>query len=329
MRAVWMRAFGPAESHKVEDVPSPVPGPGQVLIDVQAMGVNFPDLLVVEGKYQVKPPLPASPGKEGAGVVAAVGPGVTTTKVGDRVAFQVEHGAFAEQALAPEGMVFVLPEGLDFPQAAALGLVSLTAFFALQRHARLQPGERVFVPGAAGGVGLATLQIARALGGVPIAGVRHGAQHALVRAHGAEAVVDLSVPDLKDGLRDQLRKVTGGHGADVVVDAVGGDVFDAALRALAWHGRMVSIGYASGRIPSVQANYLLLKNLFVSGLMWTDYRDREPESVRAAHAQILDWWRARKLRMPIMASFPLSRFHEALAALRAGRVQGKIVLTRG
>ena len=329
MRAVRVHAFGPIEDARVETIDDPAPGPGEVAIRAHAIGVNFPDLLVIRGQYQVKPPLPFSPGKEVSGVVVAIGDGVADLAVGDRVMAQVEYGAYAEIVLAPATMSFRLPDGMDHETGAALGLTYQTAWFALRAHGDLQPGEVVLVPGAAGGVGLAAIELAKALGATVVAGVRHATQVDLVQAHGADHVVDLAAPDLRNALRDQLRAATGGRLADVVIDPVGGDAFDASLRALAWRGRLVVVGFAAGRIPSAAANYLLVKNIFVSGMQWTDYRDRQPGLVCAAQAAMYTMWREGKLRPPIMERHPLDGFAAALARIERGTLAGKVLLLPG
>ncbi|MGE0723707.1 MAG: NADPH:quinone oxidoreductase family protein [Alphaproteobacteria bacterium] len=329
MRAVRVHAFGPIEAARVETVDDPRPGPGEVAIRAAAIGVNFPDLLVIRGQYQVKPPLPFSPGKELAGEIVAIGAGVAGLEPGDRVMAQVEYGAYAEIVIAPAAMTFRMPDEMSFEAGAALGLTYQTAWFALRAHADVQPGEIVLVPGAAGGVGLAAVELAKAMGAVVVAGVRHPEQSDLLRAHGADHVVDLSVADLRSALRDQLRTATGGRLADVVIEPVGGEVFDASLRALAWRGRLVVVGFASGRIPSAAANYLLVKNIFVSGMQWTDYRDRQPAAVRDAQQAMYGMWREGRLRPPIMAPHPLDGFADALARIERGRLLGKVLLLPG
>ncbi len=330
MRAVIVEGFGPIEGAAVREVPEPQPGAGEVLIALGAADVNFPDILVMEGAYQVKPPLPFSPGKAGAGTVEAVGPGVSGFKPGDRVAFEVEYGAYAEKLVAAEHLCYPLPEGISSVQAAALSLVYQTAHFALVERAGFQPGDHVLVLGASGGVGLAAVQLARALGaGKVIAGVRSPQKAEIVDARGADLVVDLSSETLRDDLRTQVHEATGGHGADVVIDPVGGAAHAAALRAMAWRGRMVIIGFASGEIPQIRSNYLLVKNISVSGLQWSDYRERDPGTVAAVQAEIFALCKSGKLVPHISRVFPLDGFAEALGMLKAGEAEGKIVLSFG
>ena len=326
MRAMVMDAFGAPETAVLRDLPTPEPRPGEVLVRTRVAGVNYPDLLVIEGKYQHKPPLPFIPGKELAGEVTALGAGVTALAVGDRVMVQIEYGAFAEAVIAKPEQCFRLPDTMAFKDAAAMGLVYQTAWFALIDRARFQAGETALVSGATGGVGLATIQLVKALGGTALAGVTTMAKADAAREAGADHVIDLSVDDLRNGLRDQVYAVTDGRGVDVCIDPLGGHPFDAALRALAWRGRMVVVGFAAGRIPVIKANYLLVKNIEVSGLQWSDYRDRTPERMAEAQAAIFRLYSAGKLSANVTDRFPLERMAEALAVIRDRRVVGKVVL---
>jgi NADPH2:quinone reductase len=327
MKAVWVRAFAPFESIGVEDVPDPQPGPGEVVIDVVAADVNYPDMLVITGQYQIKPPLPFSPGKAAAGRVSALGAGVTGLKCGDPVAAQVEYGAYAEKLIARAEHCYKMPAAMPFDVAAALGLVYQTAWFALIDRAALTPGDIVLVLGASGGVGMASVELAKALGAkLVIAGLRGAGKAQVAQRAGADHVVDLAAPDLRESLRKQIHALTEGHGADVVIDPVGGEAHAAALRALAWCGRMVIAGFASGEIPAIKANYLLVKNIAVSGIQWSDYRDRTPERVREAQRGIFALYEQGRLDPTIGAHLPLEQFAEGLRALRDGQAQGKIVL---
>jgi NADPH2:quinone reductase len=327
MRAVVMDAFGRPEDAVLRDLPSPAPGPGEVLVRTRAAGVNYPDLLVMEGSYQHKPPLPFTPGKELAGEIAAVGEGVTRWTVGDRVMAQVEYGAFAEAVVAGAEQCFPLPAGMAFTDAAAMGLVYQTAWFALLDRGGFQPGETVLILGATGGVGLAAVQLVKALGGVALAGVSTMSKAEAARGAGADSVIDLSVENLRDGLRAQVHTATQGRGADVCIDPLGGDAFDAAMRALAWCGRMVVVGFATGRIPVIKANYLLVKNIAVSGLQWSDYRDRTPDRMAEAQAAIFRLHTEGKLSANVMQTFLLERMAEAVAVIRDRKVVGKVVLS--
>lgn len=327
MKAVVVNAFGPLDTAGVEERPDPMPGAGEVVIDVAAAEANYPDILVMEGNYQVKPPLPFSPGKAAAGVVATVGEGVGGISVGDRVAAQVEYGAYAEKMVARQDSVFKLPDGIDFVTAAALGLTYQTSYFALQRRGRLKPGETVLVLGASGGIGVASLQLARALGAAfVIAAVRHEDDAAIARQAGADHVILVDRPDLGRALREEVWSHTGGLGVDIVIDPVGGAVTEAAFRAMAWEGRLVVVGFAAGEIPAVRANYLLVKNIEVSGLQWSDYRDRAPDLVAKAQAEIFRLAREAKLEPIVSAIYPLADFATALSLIRNGKAQGKIIL---
>ena len=328
MKAVCVREFGPIEAAEFADVSDPVPGPGEVIVAVEAAEVNFPDILIMEGKYQVKPPLPFSPGKAAAGIVETVGDGVTSPKPGDRVAVQVEYGAYAEKLKTPAATCYPMPNGMSFADAAALGLVYQTAHFALAERAALSAGDSVLVLGASGGVGAASVQLAKALGaGLVIGGVRGDDNAALAKAAGADHTVELGMEGLRDGLRDAVRELTGGRGVDIVVDPVGGDANAAALRAVAWRGRMVIIGFASGEIPTLRSNYLLIKNIAVSGLSWSDYRERETAWVARVQEEIYGFWSAGKLPPLIGRTLPLAKFADALTMLKDGQAQGKIILT--
>ncbi len=326
MRAVMVESFGPLENAAVKEVDAPTPGSKQVLIEVRNAGVNFPDVLIISGAYQVKPELPFIPGMEVSGVVTAVGESVEQLKAGQRVAAHVGHGAYAEQVVAPEASCYPLPDDISFEHAAALGLVYQTAHFALSERAHVSAGERVLVTGAAGGVGMAAIQLIKAYGAIAFAGIRRPEQEEGVREAGAEHVIWLSGENLYDDLRDQVHAITNGHGVDAVVDTVGGDVFDASLRALAWGGRMVVVGFASGEISSVKVNYLLLRNLSVIGLHWADYLRREPQWVRRVQSDLYSLYTQKKIQPQIMAVHKLEDFQTALEAIKAGRVQGKVLL---
>ncbi|WP_219414222.1 NADPH:quinone oxidoreductase family protein [Pseudonocardia nigra] len=322
MRAAFVETFGPPESLVTGELPDPVAGPGEVLIEVAAAGVNFPDILVVAGTYQILPERPFSPGKEVAGTVRAVGNGVDRFAVGDRVLAQVEHGGYAELVAVPEPQVVALPDGVPFVDAAAFGLGAITAHFALVRRANLQPGEIVLVTGAGGGVGSAAVQIAKALGASVIAAAQDEQRATLAKEQGADQVV-LAGPSM----RDDVMALTDGRGVNVVLELVGGDVFAQSLRSTAWEGRLVVIGFASGDLPSVKAGHILVKNLAVLGLQVSDYRDREPEAVRAAIEHMLQLYLEGRLTVPVARTFPLEEAGAALAAVQAGSVPGKVVLT--
>ena len=326
MRAYQVLELGPPSALRIREVADLVPREGQILVDVAAAGLNFPDTLVVSGRYQILPERPFVPGKELAGVVRALGPGVSGFSPGDRVLSQVEFGAFADQALVGPEQTFRLPQGLTFADAAAMGLAYQTAYFALHERANLQPGETVLVGGAAGGVGVAAIQLAKALGARVLAAVRKPDQVEFVRSAGADVVIDLGRSNLREELRSQVNAATEGGGANIVLDPVGGEFFGAALRALAWCGRLVVIGFAAGEIPSVKANYLLVKNISVSGLQWSDYRDRTPELVAEAQTKIFDFWHSGALRPFVTKTFAFENLAIALELIERGQIRGKAVI---
>lgn len=326
MKALIVREHGPVDNLLLEDVADPVPGPGQVLIDVHAASVNFPDLLVIGGTYQNLPPLPFSPGKDLAGVVAAVGAGVTAVKPGDRVAAQNEYGAYAQRCVVPQLNCYAMPDCMSFADAAALGLTYATAHFALVERARYKPGEIVLVNGAAGGVGIATIQVAKALGALVVASVSSAEKAALARENGADHVVRTDVPDLRNTFRDQVFKAVGKRGVDIIVDPVGGDVFDAGLRVIAWCGRIIIVGFAEGRIPEIKAGHLLVKNISLIGLQYSSYREREPGKVQKVQRELFEWYKEGKIKPHVMAEFPLRDYRQALRTVRDRKVIGKAVI---
>ena len=328
MRAAAIKAYGPFDAIEVVEMPDPVAGPGEVVIDVEASDVNFPDLLYIEGKYQSKPPMPFSPGLGATGRVAALGPQVSGLSVGDRVLVLPEYGCHAEKLKAPADWCFPVPAEMPATVAAALGLVYQTAWFALKDRARIAAGDSVVVLGASGGIGMATVQLAKALGaGTVIAATRGSEGAALARQLGADHVVDTAGGEPADMLRDGVRAATSGKGAGIVVDPVGGVLGEVAVRTLGWCGRLVVVGFASGAIPTYKANYLLVKNISISGLQWTDYRARRLDEVRDAQAQIFELWSQGLLRPNISKILPLERIVEALTDVSQGRARGKIILT--
>ena len=326
MKALLVREHGPIENLDLAETPDPVPKAGEVLIDVHAASINFPDLLVIGGTYQRLPARPFSPGKDLAGVVAAVGEGVTTCAAGDRVCAQVEYGAYAQKCVVRELNCHVMPATMTFVEGAAMGLAYLTAHFALVERGQYRSGEVVLVNGAAGGVGLAAVQVAKALGATVIASVGSEEKAMLVRQHGADHVVRTDVSDLRESFRKQMADAIGKRGADVIIDPVGGDVFDASLRVIAWRGRLVVVGFAEGRIPEIKAGYVLVKNMSLVGLQFSDYRDREPEQVRAAQQALFRLYEAGKIRPHVMKAYPLEQYREALAIVRERKAAGKVVL---
>jgi NADPH2:quinone reductase len=280
------------------------------------------------GTYQFKPQLPFIPGKLPAGIVAAVGAGVTRFKPGDHAIAMAEQGGFAEFVVMPEIQCVKLPPSLPFNEAAAMSLIYDTAYFALRDRARIQPGESVLVLGATGGVGLAAIQLAKAMGGTVLAGVASADKADIVREAGADHVIDLAAPDLRESLRTQVHEKVGKQGVDIVIDMLGGDYFDAAVRALAWCGRLVVIGFASGRIPSIKANYFLVKNIEISGMQISDYRKRRPADMQACFEQIYAWHAQGKLKPLPVKVYPFEQFAEGMKDIRDRKQRGRVVLTQ-
>lgn len=326
MRAAVVTEVGPILSHKLGSLPDPVPAAGEVLVTIKAAAVNYVDSLVVTGKYQFLSERPFVPGKLPAGIVSALGEGVQGLKVGDRVLTLAEQGGYAERIVVPARDCFALPDRMSFVDAAAMALVYDTAWFALRERARLRAGESVLVLGGTGGVGLAAIQLAKTMGAKVLAGVSNPGKAPLALNAGADAVVDLSKENLRDSLREQVFRNNNGNGVDVVLDPVGGDAFDAALRALAWRGRLVVIGFAAGRIPTLKANYLLLKNIEVSGLQVSDYRKRRPALMAQCMAEIFDLYVAGKLKPAPTVTRPLEEFAQALQDVVERRIAGRVVL---
>lgn len=326
VKALLVREHGPIEKLALDEHPDPVPKTGEVLIEVHAASINFPDLLVIGGTYQNLPRRPFSPGKDLSGVVAAVGEGVTTCKPGERVCAQVEYGAYAEKCVVPQVNCHVMPASMSYADGAAMGLAYLTAHFALVERGMYRPGEIVLVNGAAGGVGLAAVQVAKALGATVVASVGAEEKAALAKRNGADHVVRTDVPELREAFRQQVHDAVGKRGVDLIIDPVGGDVFDASLRAIAWCGRLVIVGFAEGRVPEIKSGLLLVKNIALVGLQFSDYRDREPDKVRRVQQALFRMYEAGKVKPHVMAAYPMEDHQKALKAVRDRRVVGKVVL---
>jgi NADPH2:quinone reductase len=318
--------FGNRDTVAVEEIDDPTPGPGEVLVDVKAAGVNFTDLLSLDGKYQNLPPVPFTPGKDASGIVAAVGDGVTLVNPGDRVIAHVNDSALAERVIADERLCFRLPEAMEFETAAAMGLPYETAYVALVLRGGLKSGERVLINGASGGVGLAAVAIAKAMGATTLAGLTTPSKGEAVKEWGADAIIDLTGDNLRDSLRDQVMAATDNAGVDLVFDLVGGAPFDASMRAIAWSGRAVVSGFTTGTIPTVKTNYLLLKNIAVVGMAISSYFDRRAPEIATAQAAIFDLWKQDKVHPHIMARFPLEEFAKAIALLEERKIVGKAIL---
>ena len=320
MQAVVCRAYGLPKDLIMAEAPEPQPGPGQIAIDVHAAGVNFPDVLLVQGKYQVKPPLPFSPGVEAAGTVAAVGEGVTRLRIGERVAAGV-MGAFAERAIAEAATTIALPDEVDFVTAAGMVLTYGTAYHALVDRAALRAGERLYVSGAGGGVGTAAVDLGKALGAFVVAGASSEVKRAAAQRAGADAVVDASA----EGLADAIKAASGG-GIDVALDNVGGEQFDAMLRAARRDARLLVVGFAGGTIPAIPANRILLKELDVLGVYWGDWAARNPEQNRANYEALFALMRAGKLHPRVEATYAFADAPQAIADLHERRLVGKAVV---
>ncbi len=326
MRALVVEEFAPFEVHAIQDLPDPNPGPGEVVFETRAMALNFPDVLMVEGRYQHKPDRPFTPGFDAAGVVIAVGDGVSRVEPGDRVLCSRGHGAFATMIRAPEDTVWRMPDAMSFEDGAAFGLVYLTAYMSMIENANAQPGETVLVTGASGGVGLAMLQFGAAKGMRMIGGVTTSKKAELARANGAEAIVDLAAENLRDALRDQIYAVNEGAGVDLVMDMVGGDIFDAALRAIRPGGRIAIVGFAGGRIPEIKANYLLVKRLTAIGSPLTSGRGDTKALKDQAMAELFALYETGKLKPVISEQFAFEEWRDAFRRFKERKVTGKIVM---
>jgi NADPH:quinone reductase len=325
VKAVLCRQYGPPESLLVEELPSPKAGAGEAVVTVKAASVNFPDVLIIQNKYQFKPPLPFSPGSELAGIVKEVGEGVSAFKPGDKVIAFTTYGAFAEEAKTEASRLMPLPQGMDFVSGAAFLLTYATSDHALRDRAALKPGETLLVLGAAGGVGLAAIEIGKALGARVIACASTDEKLAVCREHGADATINYAAEDL----RERIKALTDGKGVDVVYDSVGGPYSEPAFRSLAWRGRLLVVGFAAGEIPKLPLNLALLKGASVVGVFWGDFARREPREFAASVRQLGEWYREGKLRPHVSQTFPLAQAAEALKLMAARQVKGKVVLTVG
>jgi NADPH2:quinone reductase len=325
MKAVLCKQYGPPDTLTFEELPSPRAGAGEVVVTVKAASVNFPDVLIIQNKYQFKPPLPFSPGSELAGVVKEVGSGVTRFKAGDKVIAFTTYGAFAEEVKTEAGRLLPLPEGMDFASGAAFLLTYGTSDHALRDRGALKAGETLLVLGAAGGVGLAAIEIGKALGARVIACASSEEKLAVCRSHGADAGIDYASEDL----RERIKALTDGRGVDVIYDAVGGPYTEPAFRSLAWRGRLLVVGFAAGEIPKLPLNLALLKGASVVGVFWGDFTRREPREFAASVRQLGAWFGEGKLRPHVSQTFPLEKAAEALKLMAARQVKGKLVLTSG
>ncbi|MFL6708749.1 MAG: NADPH:quinone oxidoreductase family protein [Massilia sp.] len=322
MKAVRCAQWGLPDSLVVEELPALVAGPGEVVIDVKAAGVNFPDVLIIQGKYQVKPALPFTPGSELSGVVAQVGDGVSHLKIGDKVIAFVAQGAFAEQAVASAAAVMPMPPGMDFDTAAAITLTYGTSHHAVVDRAALKAGETMLVLGAAGGVGLAAIEIGKALGATVIAAASSDEKLAICREHGADATINYT----KEDLREAIKAATGGKGPDVIYDPVGGEYAEPAFRSIAWRGRYLVVGFANGEIPKLPLNLTLLKGASLVGVFWGEFAKREPKANLAGMRQLLGWMAEGKIKPRISGRYALHETAQALNDMAARKVTGKVVI---
>ncbi len=322
MKAMLCKEFGPPESLVLEDIAPPPMGERDVRVRVHAAGVNFPDTLIIAGKYQFKPAFPFAPGGEAAGEVVEVGSAVERFKPGDRVIAGMTYGAFAEEVVAEEQRVMGIPDDLDYPVASSISLTYGTGAYALMQRGNLQPGETLLVHGAAGGVGLAAVELGRVMGARVIATGGSDEKLAVAAEHGADEVINYADGEFKD----RVKELTDGNGADVIYDPVGGDVFDQSLRCINWGGRLLVIGFASGRIPQAPANLALLKGCAIVGVFWGGWIQRGGEDNRKNFEKIFPWIREGKLRPHISHTFPLEQAADALYALIERKVIGKAVL---
>ncbi|WP_439860544.1 NADPH:quinone oxidoreductase family protein [Pseudomonas sp. MBLB4136] len=322
MKAVLCKAFGPAETLVLDEVASPEPKKNEILLEVHAAGVNFPDTLIIEGKYQFKPPFPFSPGGEAAGVVSAVGEKVGHLKVGDRVMALTGWGSFAEQVAVPGYNAMPIPPSMGFVSAAAFGMTYGTSMHALKQRANLRAGETLLVLGASGGVGLAAVEIGKAMGAKVIAATSSAEKLEVARAAGADELINYS----EQSLKDEVKRLTGGQGADVIYDPVGGDQFDAAVRSIAWNGRLLVVGFASGRIPELPVNLALLKGAAVVGVFWGAFAQRQPQDNAANFQQLFAWHAEGKLKPLVSQTFALEQAGAAIDCLGRRQAVGKLVV---
>ncbi|MFW5748596.1 MAG: NADPH:quinone oxidoreductase family protein [Chloroflexota bacterium] len=323
MKAMLCHAPGAPAALKLEDIATPEPGPGELRIQVKACGVNFADTLIIAAGYQVKPPYPFSPGMEVAGVVDAVGEGVNNYKPGDRVMAIINWGGYAEAVVANAMSVLPMPPSMDFPTAAAFPIAYGTSHLALDHRGRLKPGETLLVFGAAGGVGLTAVEIGKHMGATVIACASTPEKLAITRQYGADHTINYR----EESIRDRVRELTNGKGADVVYDPVGGDAFDQAMRAINWEGRLLVIGFTSGRIPELPVNLTLVKNCAVVGVYWGAYAQKDPGTLVGSLMTLLNWYSEGHLKPHVSATYPLAEAPAAMQVLMNRQSTGKVVIT--
>jgi len=322
MKAIVCPAWGLPDSLSVLELPDPQAAAGQVVIDVQAAGVNFPDVLIIQGKYQFKPELPFTPGSELAGIVRSVAADVTTFKPGDQVIAFTSTGAFGQQIAVPVQALMPMPPGMDFGTAAAITLTYGTSHHAIVDRAALKSGETMLILGAAGGVGLAAIEIGKALGARVIAAASTDEKLEVCKAHGADAVINYS----REDLREAIKALTDGKGPDVIYDPVGGEYAEPAFRSIAWRGRYLVVGFANGEIPKLPLNLTLLKGASLVGVFWGEFVKREPKASLAAMRQLMGWLQEGKIKPHVSARYPLAETPRALNDMAARKVTGKVVI---
>jgi NADPH2:quinone reductase len=322
MKAIVCEKFAAVEELSYQDVDDPVAGKGQVLVDVAAIGVNYPDGLLVQGLYQMKPPFPFIPGMEVAGVISALGDGVTQLRVGQRVVGLPGLNAYAEKVVIQADAVMPLPDSIADEEAAGLITAHATAHHALKQRAQLQAGELLVVIGAAGGTGLAAVQIGKAMGATVVAVCSTQEKLDIAKANGADILINYSESDLKT----ELKKLNDGKGVDVVYDVVGGDAFDACSRSMAWKGRLLVVGFASGKIPQLPVNLTLVKGYSVVGVFWGSFTQFEPQAFRENMIELMDWYVEGRIKVLVDEVFPLQDTAKALHKVMDRKVKGKVIL---
>jgi NADPH2:quinone reductase len=325
VKAVLCKQFGPPESLVVEDVPSPQAGAGEAVVSVKAAGVNFPDVLVIQNKYQVKPQLPFSPGSEFAGVVKEAGAGVAGVKPGDRVIGFSSYGAFAEEVKLDAAKLLPIPPGMDFTHASAFLLTYGTSYHALKNRVTIAPGETLLVLGAAGGVGIAAVEIGKVLGARVVAAASSDDKLAVCREHGADETINYAAEDLREG----IKRATGGKGVDIIYDPVGGAYAEAAIRSSSWRARYLVIGFAGGGIPKIPLNLPLLMERSIIGVYWGEWARRAPAEFAASVEELAAWFAQGKLKPHVSATYPLAQAARALRDMADRKVKGKVVVVTG
>lgn len=323
MRAILCREFGDPSILETGEIAEPEIQPGKVKIQIHSVGLNFPDTLMISGKYQSVPPFPFSPGMECAGIVAEVGDGVTRFRSGDRVMADIGHGGLTEYVLARESRTYRIPDNMPFDQAAGFPITYGTTYHALVDRAEIQPGEVLLVHGAAGGVGLNAVEMGRLLGATVIGTVGSDEKKDIVRRYGADHVINYSTENFRDAVKD----LTGGEGADVIYDPVSGDVFDQSVRCINWAGRLLIIGFASGRIAQLKTNLPLLKGCSIVGVYWGEFANRSPDVNQENFAKMLQWYADDKIKPHVSRHFPLEETSDAMYFILSRKSTGKVIVT--